>query len=120
MFSREKIKRYNHQRAGFIVTKLLLFFMAKAMMIILLWLRIDWSITNWAHHAYFSHFWSGVYICFAGFSLCLLNSLLACCFVMSSSNKLLVMVTIELYLLPTPYLHTRAVYSASPPSCSSS
>lgn len=93
MFSREKIKRYNHQRAGFIVIKLVLFLLSLAMMIVLLWLRIDWSITNWAHHAFFSHFWAGVYICFAGFSLCLLNSLLACCFVLSSSNKLLVLVS---------------------------
>ena len=66
MLSRAKIKRYSHQRAGFIVSKLLLFFVSLAMMVILLWLRIDWSITNWAHHAYFSNFWTGIYISFAG------------------------------------------------------
>ena len=66
MFSRAKIKRYSHQRAAFIVSKLLLFFISLAMMVILLWLRIDWSITNWAHHAYFSNFWTGIYISFAG------------------------------------------------------
>ena len=67
MFSRAKIKRYSHQRAAFIVSKLLLFFISLAMMVILLWLRIDWSITNWAHHAYFSNFWTGIYISFAGY-----------------------------------------------------
>ena len=66
MFSRAKIKRYSHQRAAFMVSKLLLFFISLAMMVILLWLRIDWSITNWAHHAYFSNFWTGIYINFAG------------------------------------------------------
>ena len=38
---------------------------------------------------------------FPGFALCLLNSLLACCFVLSSSNKLLVLVVFN-PLFPPP------------------
>ena len=75
MFSRAKIKRYSHQRAAFIVSKLLLFLVSLAMMVILLWLRIDWSITNWAHHAYFSNFWTGIYISFAGWKYQYFSSL---------------------------------------------
>ena len=89
------MKTYSRQRIVFLLLKVLVFLFSLAMVTVLLWLRLDWGVTHWAYHAYFSHFWSGVYICFAGFSLCLLNSLLACCFVMSSSNKLLVMVNIE-------------------------
>ena len=71
MFSRAKIKRYRHQRAAFIVSKLLLFFVSLAMVVILLWLRIDWgtSITNWiywSNHVFFKNFSTGLYISFAG------------------------------------------------------
>ena len=71
MFSRAKIKRYRHQRAAFIVSKLLLFLISLAMIVILLWLRIDWgtSITNWVYwsnHIFFKNFSTGLYISFAG------------------------------------------------------
>ena len=60
---------------------------------------------------------------YPGFAVCLLNSLLACCFVLSSSNKLLVLVISPL-LLPAYQSHnislSRAASSGLPASCCSS
>ena len=46
--------------------KMLVFLFSLTMVTVLLWLRLDWGVTHWAYHAYFSHFWPGVYIALAG------------------------------------------------------
>ena len=66
ILSRGEIKRFSQQRGWYVALKLVVLVFSLTLVIVLAWLRIDWGITNWAHHAYFSHFWSGVYIIFSG------------------------------------------------------
>ena len=66
MTTRNRVKTYSRQRALFLSLKVLVFLFSLAMVTVLLWLRLDWGVTHWAYHAYFSHFWPGVYISLAG------------------------------------------------------
>ena len=66
MTTRTQVKTYTRQRAVFLLLKMLVFLMSLTMVTVLLWLRLDWGVTHWAYHAYFSHFWPGVYISLSG------------------------------------------------------
>ena len=66
VLSRSEIKSFSQQRGWYVALKVFSLIFSLTIVIVLMWLRIDWGVTNWAHHAYFSHFWSGVYIIFTG------------------------------------------------------
>jgi hypothetical protein len=92
--------------------------------VVLIWLRLDWGLTNTAPQvqkyslisrgimfadsflvksqnnllqAYLPNFWSGIYLMFAGSCLGLLDSMLACCAAVGTSIRLLITTQAKYY-----------------------
>ena len=80
MLGSQGSKQFSRQRSAFLVLKLMSLVCALALLTVLTWLRLDWGVvTDWVHHATFTHFWSGVYILLAAFTILTADSILAAC-----------------------------------------
>jgi len=63
---------------------------AVTLMVVFVWLRLDWGITNWADQAYFANFWSGIYLFFAGCCVSSVGSIIGCCALINLSHSTLI------------------------------
>ncbi|XP_023338183.1 tetraspanin-2A [Eurytemora carolleeae] len=58
--------------------------------VVLIWLRLDWGITNWVYTAQFTNFWSGIYIFFAGSCIGTVESIVGFCALINLSIRLII------------------------------